>query len=41
MFLSSIEEVLAGGLTPADQLLRDFDKEWNGDIEHMFEAYAY
>jgi len=41
VFLSSIEEVLAGGLTPADQLLRDFDNEWNGDIERMFEAYAY
>ncbi len=31
----------ATGMTPADQVLRDYEREWHGDIDRMFEAYAY
>jgi glutamate--cysteine ligase len=41
VFLSSIEEVLAIGMTQADLALRDFEREWHGDIDRIFEAYAY
>jgi glutamate--cysteine ligase len=41
IFLSSIEEVLASGMTPADQIMREYERDWHGDIDRIFEAHAY
>ncbi len=41
IFLSSVEEVLASGMTPADQVMREYERDWHGDIDRMFEVYAY
>ncbi|MEI2386333.1 glutamate--cysteine ligase [Breoghania sp. JC706] len=39
--LEPVEEILATGLTPAEQMLRKYDGEWNRDISHVFRDYAY
>ena len=41
IFLSSIEEVLASGMTPAQQVLREYDRDWHGDVDKIFDVYAY
>ncbi len=41
IFLSSIEEVLAAGMTPADLALRDYKRDWHGDIDDIFKTQAY
>jgi len=40
-FLESLEEIIASKLTPAEMLLRKYEKEWNGDIDKVFETEAY
>ena len=41
IFLSSLEEVMARRETLAEQLLREYETEWNGDIDEVFRRYAY
>ncbi|MEX0853614.1 MAG: glutamate--cysteine ligase [Bauldia sp.] len=41
IYLSSLDEVVASGVTPADRLLAEFTGEWQGDIDRVFAAYAY
>jgi len=41
MFLSSIDEILATGRTPADRLLEEYEQEWSGNIDRMFDEHAY
>lgn len=41
IYLESIEQILATGKTPADRLLADFEGEWQGDVDRIFEARAY
>jgi glutamate--cysteine ligase len=41
MFLTSLEEIVATGATPAEHLLDEFESEWNGDINEVFRRYAY
>jgi glutamate--cysteine ligase len=41
VFLSSIEEVIASGMTPADQALAAYASDWRGDIEEIFRRDAY
>ena len=41
IFLSSLDESVATGKTPADTLLQEYEMEWNGDVDRMFDAYAY
>jgi glutamate--cysteine ligase len=41
IFLTSLEEIAATGVTPAEQLLDEFESEWNGDIDEVFRRYAY
>jgi glutamate--cysteine ligase len=41
MFLTSLEEIVATGVTPAEHLLDEFESEWNGDINEVFRRHAY
>jgi glutamate--cysteine ligase len=40
-YLRPLEESVARGLTPAEDLLKKFDGEWGGSVEPIFEEYAY
>lgn len=40
-FLAPVEESLAVGETQAESMLRHFHTDWAGDINRVFEAYAY
>ena len=41
IYLSSLEEVVATGKTPADRLLEEYEHDWHGDIDRMFDEHAY
>ncbi|KAB0675815.1 glutamate--cysteine ligase [Aureimonas leprariae] len=41
VFLSPLEEALARGRTPAEELLRRFETDWNGDVREVFPHLAY
>ncbi|NRB30696.1 MAG: glutamate--cysteine ligase [Rhizobiaceae bacterium] len=40
-FLAPLDEVVALGETQAERLLKQFSSNWDGDINHIFEEYAY
>ncbi|MGI9355515.1 MAG: glutamate--cysteine ligase [Rhizobiaceae bacterium] len=40
-FLSPLDEVVALGQTQAEKLLKQYKSNWEGDIDHIFEEYAY
>jgi glutamate--cysteine ligase len=40
-YLRPLEESIARGITPAEELLEKFFNEWNGSVEPIFEHYAY
>ncbi|MGH6664487.1 MAG: glutamate--cysteine ligase, partial [Pseudolabrys sp.] len=40
-YLRPLEESVARGLTPAEELLEKFNGEWSGSVEPIFEEYAY
>ena len=40
-FLAPLEEVVALGETQAERMLRQFKSNWEGNIDHAFEEYAY
>ncbi len=40
-YLRPLEESIARGLTPAEELLEKFRGEWKGSVEPIFEEYAY
>ena len=39
--LAYLEEIVATGETAAERLLREYATDWNGDIDRIFEKYAY
>ena len=39
--LQFVEEVLANGRTPADELISLYEGSWSRDIDHVFEAAAF
>ena len=41
IYLSSLEEIVATGKTPADRLLDEYEHEWHGDIDRIFDEHAY
>lgn len=41
IYLSSLEEIVASGKTPADRLLDEYESDWHGDIDQIFERHAY
>ena len=40
-YLRPLEESIARGLTPAEELLEKFHGAWQGSVEPIFEEYAY
>jgi glutamate--cysteine ligase len=40
-FLTTLDEVLASGASPAEALLKRFETDWGGRIDPIFSAYAY
>lgn len=40
-YLSPLEEVAESGRTLADELIARFEGPWRGDIDHVFEEYAF
>ncbi|SON54525.1 Glutamate-cysteine ligase GshA [Hartmannibacter diazotrophicus] len=40
-YLDPVMETLASGKTPAELMLDRYKGEWQGDIDRVFEAYAY
>jgi glutamate--cysteine ligase len=41
MFISSLEEIVATGVTPAEVMLREYETTWHGDVRPAFREYAY
>ncbi|ADZ71912.1 glutamate--cysteine ligase [Polymorphum gilvum] len=39
--LATVEEGVAAGLSPADQMLKRYEGAWNRDLSRAFEDYAY
>ncbi len=40
-YLRPLEESVARGLTPAEELLEQFNGVWKGSVEPIFDEYAY
>jgi glutamate--cysteine ligase len=40
-YLSSIEDYVARGVTPAEELLQKFHGDWRQSVEPVFKEYAY
>jgi glutamate--cysteine ligase len=40
-YLRPLEESVARGITPAEELLEKFHGEWKGSVEPIFDEYAY
>ncbi len=40
-YLRPLEETIARGLTPAEELLEKYRGAWNGSVEPIFAEYAY
>jgi glutamate--cysteine ligase len=41
VYLAPLEEVIAQGRTLADELIGKFEGPWRGEIDHVFEEYAF
>jgi glutamate--cysteine ligase len=41
IYLGPLDEVVASGETLADELIARFEGPWHGDIDHVFEEYAF
>ena len=41
IFLAALEDVVATGKTPAENLLKEFETVWKGDINEVFRRHAY
>ena len=40
-FLEAPEAIAASGITPAQQLLRDYEGRWNASLDPLFDEYCY
>jgi glutamate--cysteine ligase len=40
-YLRPLDESVARGITPAEELLERFDNEWRGSVEPIFDEYSY
>jgi glutamate--cysteine ligase len=41
MYLDLLDEMAATGRTLADQLIERYQGPWAGDVDHVFEEYAF
>jgi glutamate--cysteine ligase len=40
-YLRPLEESIARGITPAEELLEKYFNEWNSSVDPIFDEYAY
>lgn len=40
-YLEALQDIIAAGRTPAEELLEAFHGRWNGNVDPVFEEYAY
>ena len=40
-FLNALKDSLESGETPADELIRRYNTDWDGDVTRVFEEYSY
>ena len=40
-FLNTLRNVVERGETPAEEMLRKYEHQWNGDIDRVFAEYSY
>ena len=40
-YLRPLQESVARGVTPAEEMLAKYHGEWNGSVEPIFTEYAY
>jgi glutamate--cysteine ligase len=40
-FLGALQEIVASGQTPADELLARYHGEWGGDLSRIYGEYSY
>ena len=40
-FLNALKESIETGLTPADELLAQYDGDWGGDLKRIYNEYSY
>ncbi len=40
-YLDTLQEIVASGITPADEMLARYHGEWGGRVDPVFAAYAY
>lgn len=40
-FLNALHDIAATGQTPADEMLRRFHEEWDGDLSRIYAEYSY
>jgi len=40
-YLGALFEIVESGRTPAEEMLEKFNAPWKGDINHLFDEYAY
>ena len=40
-YLRPLQEIVARGITPAEELLDDFNGPWNGSVDPIFFELAY
>jgi glutamate--cysteine ligase len=40
-FLNALDEIAESGITPAEELLDAYENRWGGNIEPLFDEYAY
>ena len=41
LFLETVRKTVRDGRSPAQDLLRQYEEEWDGDIDRLFKAHAY
>jgi glutamate--cysteine ligase len=40
-FLDALDEIVATGKTPADELLERYNSAWKGDLSRIYGEYSY
>ncbi|MEL6480334.1 MAG: glutamate--cysteine ligase [Pseudomonadota bacterium] len=40
-FLNALHDIAASGVSPADELLADYNGKWAGDLSRIYAAYSY
>ena len=40
-YILPLQEIVARGITPAEELLEKYRGSWKGSVEPIFEEYAY